>query len=544
MNGRLLRPRATGVDPRSISGVVAYWPMNESAEIANVNADDASGGGMHLTSSGALSDAGRSGRGRLLAASGTEWNPTGGSLARSVATTSTPHWVAAASGWTVALWVKTDLTYSTQGTSTVAALIAFNSILGVNSPNVRLAGGTPANGFTSLSTRCYFTDGTFAQHIFTGNLAATAPAGQWTHLAFVADPNSLTYTIYRNGAVLATIAYASGKVLADFSSGLPCTMNWPGALDELVIYNRAITAGEVARLAGTPDRPTGASSLHPDCRSWISRVLTNGGTLSQSTVNAVNQFCLDIAAAGIRDRFYRVNLFCGDQLAAALVPLYRGPTTAGAQFGNTNDTAVSFVSGDYNASIGLINGLGKYLRTGLGKLYAGARGLTHMAFVLQPSPTEDSLDLRSFIGGAEASNNEAMSATLRLTTTVAPNTFGLQAAFPPTSGGAVQRIIEYAPRTPKKLIVFSRTADANPGIFAYEDGTQKASATGTFTGDMVSNGELAVFAVWSNSAGAPLSGATSNTRMSMYSFGLAMTQIQVTAYTQAVNTMLAALGRS
>ena len=60
-----------------------------------------------------------------------------------------------------------------------------------------------------------------------------------------------------------------------------------------------------------------------DAADWIRRVEANGGTVSTSTANAVTDFCNAIDAAGIRDRFYRLNLFCGTGLNAALVPLFR-----------------------------------------------------------------------------------------------------------------------------------------------------------------------------------------------------------------------------
>jgi hypothetical protein len=83
----------------------------------------------------------------------------------------------------------------------------------------------------------------------------------------------------------------------------------------------------------------------------------------------VSKFCAAIASAGIRDRFYRLNLFCGTGLNAALVPLFRGPSLGGTQYGGATDTNVGpFVSGDYaetGASGGLTgNGSSKYLDTG------------------------------------------------------------------------------------------------------------------------------------------------------------------------------------
>lgn len=113
-----------------------------------------------------------------------------------------------------------------------------------------------------------------------------------------------------------------------------------------------------------------ASGVHPEAAAWRSAVVANGGSVSATTMRAVSKFCADIDAAGIRDRFYRLNLFAGTGLNAALVPLYRGQSRTGTQFGNTTDTNVGpFVSGDYaetGASGGLRgNGSSKYLATGL-----------------------------------------------------------------------------------------------------------------------------------------------------------------------------------
>jgi hypothetical protein len=114
-------------------------------------------------------------------------------------------------------------------------------------------------------------------------------------------------------------------------------------------------------------RPT--STTHPEAQVWRNAVIANGGTVSGSTLNAVSRFCRSIDAAGIRDRFYRLNLFCGTGLNAVLVPLYRGQSRTGTQLGNTTDTNINFVSGDYvetGASGGLLGNLvSKYLNTGL-----------------------------------------------------------------------------------------------------------------------------------------------------------------------------------
>lgn len=107
---------------------------------------------------------------------------------------------------------------------------------------------------------------------------------------------------------------------------------------------------------------------HPEAAAWRTAVIANGGTVSSSTINAVSNFCQSIAEDGLRDRLYRLNLFCGGNLSSALVPLYRGPAPTGTQYGNATDTNVNFVSGDYvetGATGGLKgNGTNKRLATG------------------------------------------------------------------------------------------------------------------------------------------------------------------------------------
>ena len=54
MNGRLLRPRATGFTPRSISGLAAWWDASDAASITTVSGavsqwNDKSGNGVHAT---------------------------------------------------------------------------------------------------------------------------------------------------------------------------------------------------------------------------------------------------------------------------------------------------------------------------------------------------------------------------------------------------------------------------------------------------------------------------------------------------------------
>ena len=66
--------------------------------------------------------------------------------------------------------------------------------------------------------------------------------------------------------------------------------------------------------------------IHHDALDWVRRVVANGGSCSQSTLRAASAFCDSIDRAGIRDRFYRLNLFAGNSdasLNAVRTPLFR-----------------------------------------------------------------------------------------------------------------------------------------------------------------------------------------------------------------------------
>jgi hypothetical protein len=116
-----------------------------------------------------------------------------------------------------------------------------------------------------------------------------------------------------------------------------------------------------------------ASGSHPEALAWRDAVVANGGTVSASTLAAVTTFCRRIDSAGIRDRFFRLNLFAGTGLPAALVPLFRGQSRTGTQYGNTTDTNTNFVSGDYSESGGLTSNSAstKSLSTGVMPMESG-----------------------------------------------------------------------------------------------------------------------------------------------------------------------------
>jgi len=100
-----------------------------------------------------------------------------------------------------------------------------------------------------------------------------------------------------------------------------------------------------------------ASGVHPEALAWKTAAVANGGQVSSTQLRAVSDLCKLVDANGLRDRFVRLNLCCGDNVAAAVVPLYRGPSRSGTQYGNTVDTNVGpFADGalsGYTATGGL-----------------------------------------------------------------------------------------------------------------------------------------------------------------------------------------------
>ena len=95
-------------------------------------------------------------------------------------------------------------------------------------------------------------------------------------------------------------------------------------------------------------------TFHPEATAWRKAVIANSGTVSATTMRAVSNFCTAINAAGIRSKFLRLNLVCGNNLAAARTPLYRGASATGTQYGSAADTNIGpLTSADYSEATGL-----------------------------------------------------------------------------------------------------------------------------------------------------------------------------------------------
>lgn len=105
----------------------------------------------------------------------------------------------------------------------------------------------------------------------------------------------------------------------------------------------------------------GSANLHRESIDWHNRVITNGGRVSVSTLKAVSNFCYKIDAAGIRDKFVRLNLFCGNGLSSVVVPLYKSKSFGGTIYGGNLDENNNFIGTDYTET-----GVGGGLKGGNG----------------------------------------------------------------------------------------------------------------------------------------------------------------------------------
>ena len=114
-------------------------------------------------------------------------------------------------------------------------------------------------------------------------------------------------------------------------------------------------------------KTTRPRTFHHEALAWRTAVQNNGGSVRATTLRAVSNFCTAINDAGIRSKFLRLNLVCGNDLAAARTPLYRGASASGTQYGSTADTNIGpFTSADFSDATGITgNGISKAFDTTL-----------------------------------------------------------------------------------------------------------------------------------------------------------------------------------
>jgi hypothetical protein len=276
------------------------------------------------------------------------------------------------------------------------------------------------------------------------------------------------------------------------------------------------------------------SATHPEAQVWRNAVIANGGTVSGSTLNAVSRFCRSIDAAGIRSRFYRLSLLCGNNLNAALVPLYRSTAFGGSAVGNATDTNFSFVSGDYSETTGLTTtaGGGKYLNTGLSPdnmALADVQAM-HLSFSHGPISSGD-LDPRP-IGSNSA--GDRFQVILSVRASVAGS---LSASLGRTNAATSSGLATGAQASASWVI--ARTSATALSI--YKNGSSDATLTTSVTGILSHANAFTVGRV--NNAGTII-GDSIVLGHRHYSIGAGMTGSQVGDYESALAAFRSAIGRT
>jgi hypothetical protein len=360
------------------------------------------------------------------------------------------------------------------------------------------------------------------------------------------------YSAFRDGAVMsirrdgveilrktnASGGYTdtTGTLSINTTSGGSATSSWM----EFMAYAASMPSANVTRLErylaakwGITLAPTVSNA---DAQDWVNRVYANGGTVSASTASAVNQFCSDIDSAGIRDRFYRMGIFAGTGLNSCLVPLYRGPSLGGTQYGNATDTNVGpFVSGDYvetGASGGLTGtnnntGANKNLVTGLATSALPQIATGHLSAYVATGVSGASIAgiLTSWPSGFSGGTVYAIEANRSGSGDIL-GSWG--AAFPGSNFAAVGN----------GNIMVSRASSTS--FKAYKNGSQSGSTVTTSVTPASNTG--AGFGLFSNYAGANANYFSG--RLCAYSIGAGLSDSEASAFNTAMQAFQTALGRN
>jgi hypothetical protein len=274
-----------------------------------------------------------------------------------------------------------------------------------------------------------------------------------------------------------------------------------------------------------------ASNFHPEAQVWRNAVIANGGSVSPSTLKAVSDFCRSIDTAGIRSKFRRLNLMCGTSdasLVAVRVPLYRGESRTGTQYGNTLDTNFNFVQGDYAENSGLTgDGSSKYLNTGFNVSDLPGAANCHIASYIRG--TQDIASARTLMGVLFNGVTDRYRLFLQLSGSSAPN-YGIQTELGKANGAiAINRT-----NTNGGLLIASRTSTTS--LTLYDD----AVSIGTTAVSTAETTGAAPFFVFARNGPVEYY----NGIMAGYSIGAGLSGAEVTSYYNALNTFQTALGRA
>jgi hypothetical protein len=233
MNPRLLRPKASGFKYQSLrSGLVAYWPLNETATSGDVTAKDESGKGNNLTSNNSvLSTAGLIGNARQFVSANQEF--------LSIASNTDMQF--GDKDFTLALWFNAD----DWGSYQIVAKDASNA------RELECSLSTPS-GNNRVNVVFYHSGGSVAS---TQPNPGSLSAGVWHFLAF-RHINSTGVITWRLNATAYTLTRPAGQTWNATSTAFhlgsrvfsPFQQYFNGKIDECARWSRALSNAELDEL--------------------------------------------------------------------------------------------------------------------------------------------------------------------------------------------------------------------------------------------------------------------------------------------------------
>ncbi len=263
---------------------------------------------------------------------------------------------------------------------------------------------------------------------------------------------------------------------------------------------------------------TSLLGIHPDTSAWMFRVTANGGTVSMADAAAMDQAASVFRSVGLADTNTRLNAFVGNQLAAALVPYWRGPS------GPNVDVNTNFISGDYTRATGITgNGTKKSLLVNIPQNSWTASN-RHIAAYERTRPATI---FASLMGSDNAPAN-LNAIALGTRDTGNKDEFDCSAFF---SGPS-----EPVNALPLGLLVGSQTVSTTGNI--YRNGALVLSAA--VSAATPGTEPMRIFAL--SRAGSPTGWTTAS--QGGYAMGVGLTGAQVATYSAAWTALMTAFGRN
>jgi hypothetical protein len=282
---------------------------------------------------------------------------------------------------------------------------------------------------------------------------------------------------------------------------------------------------------------------HPDVQLW--QYL--GGSASSTTLDAMNTFCNTIDSNGLRHKFYRLNLFCGNDLNSCLIPLYNSSHWINPTYGFSKDRNYNFVESDYvetGSNAGLTssganqlvtNGGSKYLDLGIVPSIINPIGFVATNMHLSASVSCTVLSsIASFIFDSTLNFSDIYRLSIQLLNP--PPYFvnirgligsqGVNSQITPASNGFA----------PLNYYISSRISISD--VANYQNGVQIGSTNTTSATAIMSNG-IPSFIMYRS-----IDGFYSNIRITNYSIGLGLNSSEASIVSSAIAAFNTALNRS